>query len=186
MVTKNIIVDGKRMIGWLMEDSPYTKLRSNIDRHMNPPTARQNAPVKPQVKTIRYTPYPGNSTLRAEASVTSSESQNHQVSIQFSKVTFELSDSPTNITYITSVGSEQSMAPIRLNNTMVKVRCTCLDFKFRFATWNFNDNSLIGDNPPPYIRKTVNRPEVNPKKVPGVCKHVISVVANMKKQGMII
>lgn len=54
----------------------------------------------------------------------------------------------------------------------VKVRCSCRDFYFRFAAWNHQKGALFGRIPPKYVRKTTTRPEVNPKHIPGICKHI--------------
>lgn len=62
-----------------------------------------------------------------------------------------------------------------LATTKVKVRCTCPDFYFTFAYWNWADKCIFGKKPRPYVKKS-NRGPRNPLKIPGVCKHVLNSV----------
>jgi hypothetical protein len=64
---------------------------------------------------------------------------------------------------------------IDYKKTEVKVRCDCPDFRWRFAWYNDQKEALYGLRPPPYRRKT-NRPPVNPRHLPGMCKHLMNVV----------
>ncbi len=79
--------------------------------------------------------------------------------------------SPSNIQYFVTKNDTKD----------IQVSCSCMDFYYRFATWDDNQNALYGSPPPPYI-KTTNRPFVNPFKSPGVCKHIIGVMNNLKKR----
>lgn len=178
-----LIINGVRVSSQINEDSSYAKLNANQDRHLPTKTSRQTSTT--QVKNITYTPHVANSSLEVDAEVASSQGGQHRVTVLFNKVRFEPSDTPTNVTVLTAGGDSQSLSKVSLTNNTLRVRCTCLDFRFRFATWNASDNSLIGDLPPPYIRKTTTRPPVNPAKVPGVCKHIISVVKDLQKQGLV-
>lgn len=75
-------------------------------------------------------------------------------------------------------------AKMSMGSDPVKVRCDCHDFRWRFAYYNKKNDSLYGAEPPPYKRVT-NRPPVNPKKLPGMCKHLLNVVKHMKQNGVL-
>ncbi len=82
-------------------------------------------------------------------------------------------------------GSSYFIDPIRPYKANVKVRCTCLDFYFRFSVWDQRDKALTGEPPEPYRRKTDSYPPVNPQKVSGMCKHIMSLVKYLKTQRLI-
>jgi hypothetical protein len=63
----------------------------------------------------------------------------------------------------------------------VKVRCTCEDFRWRFSPYNYSDNSLYGEPPGSYVKKT-DRPPVNPAKTPGACKHIIKLKNELERE----
>lgn len=57
----------------------------------------------------------------------------------------------------------------------VRVRCTCFDFRHRFAWEDKAVNALYGGAPAKYTPKPgSNRPPVNPDHIPGMCKHLIA------------
>ena len=67
-------------------------------------------------------------------------------------------------------------------NTTVKVRCSCPDFTWRFGPYNYEHRALLGKKYPLYTKKT-NRPPVNPDHIPGLCKHLMSVVQSISAIG---
>lgn len=75
------------------------------------------------------------------------------------------------------------LRPNRIKND-VKVSCSCLDFYYRFAVWNHKNGSLLGDAPPPYVKKT-DRAPVNPDKVAGVCKHLIKMGERLRAENLL-
>lgn len=56
----------------------------------------------------------------------------------------------------------------------VRVRCSCPDFYFTFAYWDWEKKVIFGPKPRPYTRKSVNGKPRNPGKFPGFCKHVMN------------
>ena len=77
------------------------------------------------------------------------------------------------------------MQAIILAKNTLRCHCNCLDFYWRFASFNAKDKSLIGKAPKPY-KPVSNRGPVNPKKVPGVCKHLLATFKAMKHSGTVI
>lgn len=165
----------------LDEDSTEPHLYSNIERTFPNTRRRQHTTREVRAPNIVYTPYLQNKMLQAETQTISTNGNRHNTVVQLLDVQF--GEGPTKIA--TSTGQEISFTPFAANSTNVKVRCDCLDFRFRFADWNHSDNSLVGSPPPPYIRKTTTRPPANPLQTPGFCRHVIKVFEDMRRQGII-
>ena len=100
------------------------------------------------------------------------EPTNHLTFISFlnSKITDE--EQPENTHYSFSYdGKLYWVQKHKLTNT-VRVNCSCSDFYFTFAWYNWQKRCLFGKKPLPYVRKTVTRPERNPQHLPGMCKHI--------------
>lgn len=65
-------------------------------------------------------------------------------------------------------------------NTQCTVRCSCPDFVYRFAWYNFKHKALFGAMPKKYKRKTKTRPPVNPGHHPGMCKHIFQLQSYLR------
>lgn len=65
----------------------------------------------------------------------------------------------------------------------VRVRCSCPDFYFTFAYWDFLAGAIFGSKPRTYTRKTTNRAPRNPGHYPGFCKHVTNSVLLFQTNG---
>jgi hypothetical protein len=69
--------------------------------------------------------------------------------------------------------------------TEIRVKCTCSDFFYTFAWYNADHKVLIGRRPPKYKRylgltskeKEDIVPVRNPRRLPGVCKHILLFLA---------
>ena len=138
-----------------------------------------------QVNQIQFTPVQaaGNTQLNVVAKIRGTTGNPYESTIVFKRVKLEDQDLPTNITVKSTGGQDLHINAASLNSTDVQVRCTCLDFYYRFALWNHRKKSLYGDPPDPYV-KTTNRPPVNPTQKPGVCKHIYKLMLRLKSQGV--
>lgn len=67
-----------------------------------------------------------------------------------------------------------------LSKSHFRCRCTCPDFYFRFAYWNWKQNAIFGPKPRQYVRKTRTRAPVNPRGIPGFCKHIHNALLLMQ------
>lgn len=64
----------------------------------------------------------------------------------------------------------------------VRVRCSCYDFRFRFAWEDKAVQALYGGRPARYTRKPGStRPEVNPQHIPGMCKHIYQCAKGIER-----
>ena len=178
------VLRGTRILQALDEDSTAQQLRQNIEQGFPNTKKRQHATNEVTISNVQYIPYVGTKFLHIKSQSTSNGNQYKQV-IQFTKVVFEPADTPDNISFTSVDGRDVHVQPINLAQHNAKVRCNCLDFHYRFATWNFSDNSLVGPAPKPYRRVTTTRPPVNPSKVEGMCKHLIKLVDTLKRGGLV-
>lgn len=127
---------------------------------------------------------PARGKLTAKGAVRGSENKVYQVLIQFQTVKY---NPPANADRVTFVAAEQTYAisPIDVGNSNVKVRCQCLDFRFRFAMINSADGSLFGNRPPIYRPVPGSgRGAANPSKTPGICKHIKSLMDELESGGL--
>lgn len=143
---------------------------------------RLNATDTTSVVDVSLLPQKGK--LMAKAKVRGSENKMYDTYIQFQGIQY---NPPENQDRVTFVSNEQTYAitPIDVGNNNVKVRCTCLDFRFRFAMINSADGSLYGPRPPIY-RPVPNsgRGSANPSKVPGICKHIKTLMDELQSGGL--
>jgi len=168
----------------LAEDSTYPELYTDIQRGFPNTQRRQHATNEVSIRQLSYLPYIGMKMLQIRAQCRSNQ-HDYQPILQLLNVTFENADSPENVTF-NAQGTDYHMQPVDLDQSRVKVRCNCLDFYYRFAMTNFNDNSLVGRSPPVYRRVPgSNRPPANPMNVPGLCRHLIKVVQRLQQLGFV-
>lgn len=184
MEGKFIFIRGARLLKSLMETT-YNQLRSATDQFIPTTKKRQHATGPVHVVKMEYIPYVNTTDLMVKSEVNSAGSgKRYHPQILFLSATFEETDEPDNVTFTDYSGKERHMEPVDLNRSNCKVRCDCLDFYYRFAAVNFNTDALYGNPPPPYRKKTT-RPDANPMKTPGVCKHVIKTIEELKNAGMV-
>lgn len=177
-------IRGARLLNQLNELSTFSDLLQNVVYGFPGTTARQNATGTVQIVNMSLQPFGPTNDLQCSATARN-EGNVYQPKIMFLQVEYEDEDTNENVTFVGSDGDEYHIQPIALNQVNCKVACTCMDFYWRFALQNFDDGSLIGRKPPPYQRKTETRPPVNPANVPGVCKHIIKTVENLRNTGLV-
>ncbi len=68
----------------------------------------------------------------------------------------------------------------RENNIVVK--CNCKDFYWRFNHYNYLDHSLYGRDRKAYEGKYA----INPKEMPGMCKHLIALAKSLRDSEILI
>jgi len=177
-------IRGKRIldqIDRLDEKSTGSMLYQNTGKI--PTKKRQHAVKELKVGNVSLIPAVPSGILNVKSEIRSGE-KTYQTTIVFSEVNFEDQDSPTNVTFTGADDEEYNIEKIQLRAKYVKVSCNCLDFYWRFAPNNKRDDSLHGKPPPPHTPKTGRAP-VNPKKYPGVCKHIIKTVEDLRASGIL-
>ena len=168
-----------------MEEASIRDLETNIQRGFPNTRARQHAVAPVQVPIVKLTPYVPSSALLAESQA-NNQGRRYNPEIFFTKVQFEQEETATNITFTGSDNNEYNIVQaIPLTGNEVQVRCNCLDFHYRFSRHNAKNNALYGQPAPPYKRKTDTRPPANPMQVPGMCKHLLALVDELQKMGVV-
>jgi hypothetical protein len=178
----------KQLDEFLAEESTFADLERNTGTM--PGDNRANATNSVQIRSLELVPYEG--ALGVNSTVNSINSGNtYQPQIMFLNVNYvnvednqEVENDPRLVTFQAVDGKDYTIEPIHLSRNNVKVRCTCLDFRWRFAIYNDRDNSLYGGGPGLYQNKTERQPN-NPQQVPGVCKHILKLAAELKINGVV-
>ena len=188
-----------------IDEATVDKLRREIERGF--PRTRRRQHIVHEVKILKHTltPYVGSRNLLVEAVANSLRSggNTYNPEILFDSVRYEQADSPNNVSFVATDGNTYHIVPLTFSNDNARVRCTCLDFFYRFAYYNSKSGDLYGQPPPPYhpkryagktklgrlwsrIRgKTLppNRigPPANPMGVIGFCKHLIKLTEELER-----
>lgn len=201
MELKLEIIRGKRINDQLeklvMERSDVNNLTQNTNNFLPVSTKRQNATDPISITQMEILPYVGTKTLNIDAIAHSPNTKpaqyrkpgdkaftDYNTKVIFNQVTYEPESTDTNISFVAKDGNEYHMQPIELNTNTVRVNCNCLDFYWRFKSYNAKDQSLAGRAPPPY-KPVSNRGPSNIKRVPGLCKHLLQTIEALKQSGMV-
>lgn len=184
MTNKHYLIRGKRILQQL-EERTAGELERNTMNFVPPasPSARQHIVNSVQVQKVEFAPNRQDGILTVRV-IVNSNGHKYEPSLQFDKVIYDDGDQSDNTTFKGTDNREYHIVPIELAKHNAKVRCNCLDFYYRFAPQNNTDQSLLGNPPPPYQKKTV-RPAVNPQKVPGVCKHLLRAIQALRSVNVV-
>lgn len=109
----------------------------------------------------------------------------HAVNLMFFQldVTKEIQSKDKYIKTLNKGGNVVYVEKPDVKKTPIRVRCSCVDFYFTFAYWDWKNDALFGPKPRPYKRKTTNRKPRNPGKYPGFCKHIYNSIVWMQNSG---
>lgn len=154
-------------------------------------TGRDDRSNVVKINNIRYIPSVQQGWLEVRCDTSSGTSgETYETVIRFDGVgfvdreTFNNSTNDPSAKVVDLTGTDGSVYYARYDNAKsldVQVRCTCEDFRWRFAPYNHGDGSLYGNPPPPYSKKT-DKPPVNPMKTPGVCKHLRKLKTELERE----
>jgi len=185
MKKKLQVIRGQRILDQLtqLDEATYAELERNTLNSMPPTEKRQFVTGPVQIANLELIPARESQNLSIKASALSDGTKYTTTAI-FDGVIYDDADQADNVSFSGPSGDEFHIEPIELARNNIKVHCNCLDFYWRFATWNHQKNSLDGHPPPPYQKKT-NRPPVNPRQVPGVCKHLLKTIEELRNAGIV-
>ncbi len=209
MDTKNfMLIRGARVESQICEcseeylqETTYAGLERNV-MNFTPKTKKRQFAVAPlQVEGVEFSPIPNAGNLLVEGVVknyqseTDSKFQSGKIKVYNPKILFnevefhqpeneEEVANPNTLTIEGKNGREFTISPIMLAKNNVKVHCNCLDHFWRFSFYNHRNQSLLGYDVATYNKKT-NRPPVNPRQVPGMCKHLLKLAIELKNNGIV-
>jgi hypothetical protein len=192
MDTKNFkFIRGARLLQWAEEDETLEEVtlsdleRDTVSGFPNT-TKRQHATDPVQITQMKLVPARPTGDLICDATAKSGP-KTYDPKILFLDTTFEDEDTRTNVTFTAVDGDAYNIQPISLTRSNCKVTCNCLDFHYRFNNTNADKSALYGRPNPPYQPKPdSNRPSVNPNKVGGLCKHLISTIQALRQSGLVV
>lgn len=167
--------------GEVLVELSLSNLRNNVRREFGP--GREQRSTRVGITNYQIVPSLQDKNVLIKAKVVGEE-KNYDVQVRFNNATFADELSPGFVELKAMDGQTYFIRTFTSAQTQAKVKCSCLDFYYRFSLWNHNRKSLEGDPPPPYIKKT-DRPPVNPSKVPGSCKHIIKFITFLRAEGIV-
>ena len=168
---------------YLAEAGALNDLRASTKRVAGD-SDRENSDSKGTLDGVKYIAYEDNQQLLISATTKSKKGNDYQTQIMFEGVEYHQEDEQGLATFMGAEGSDHTISKLNDSATHVKVACGCMDFYYRFAQYNFDNGTLLGDKPPPYAKKPgSNRPSVNPTREPGMCKHLFGLMDHLKQQG---
>ncbi len=165
---------------WLSEESTIPQLDMKARQAFPNTKKRQNDVGSVRVMPdIFYHPDTNKQELTIDTRTMSNSGNAHSQRVMLYHVNFTNDGIPLGQT-----GAH--VEPIPLTKDTARVSCDCMDFRFRFADNNNRDDSLAGEPPPAYQRVPgSNRPEANPSRLPGMCKHLMRVVQELRRNRIV-
>jgi len=132
-------------------------------------------------------PFKGTKTLLIQADCNGyTEKATHVVNIQFEGLNY-VDEVPKNAEYktLTYKDEEYHFSYPTVEDTNVKIRCSCSDFYYTWSYPDWKEKVLFGSKPKKYIRKTKTRPPRNPDQIPGMCKHIYQAISLLKVEDLL-
>lgn len=151
------------------------------------PNTKKRQHIVDTVKMLKFewTPYLGMKTLflrgLAETSYNGVKHVYHPI-ILFKQVQFQESGAK-----IVAKDNAESyyFKPISYHNNDIVLRCECPDFFWRFNYYDHVEDSLYGRKRRIYDGFNGNH-RINPLEMPGMCKHIMSMIEHLQRHGMVM
>jgi hypothetical protein len=161
----------------------YFDLEGRTNNTMGPERKQRAGKVK--LDNLTFIPMSANGNLKVGSNTTSNNGHDYWTTLMFDNINYVDAEEPNKTFSFTGSDNTEYFIQRVPRNANVKVNCSCLDFHYRFAVWDNKFKALDGNPPPPYVKKS-NRPSVNPMQSPGVCKHVISLMDDLRSQNFFV
>lgn len=146
-----------------------------------PKTEKRQFATDPVVITnLTWLPFYGMKTLFVKGLAQNQyEGTEYNTIILFKKVNYNGQE----VKIEGSDGKQHSFDKLSSEGTDVVLRCSCPDFRWRFAWYNKLDKSLYGRAPAKYHAKT-DLPPANPLELEGTCKHLMKTAKALSESGI--
>jgi hypothetical protein len=164
----------------LLLEISYDKLLQNTRRSFDDGRDQRSSEVR--ITNTLFMPYIGDDRLEAEGESQTTNGK-YTSRVMFDNVIFKDEESPETSSVVAVDGEQYFFIKINRSRSNVKVSCSCLDFHYRFATYNHRDDALAAKAPKVHVKST-GRPPVNPAEVSGVCKHIIRLVEELDRDDL--
>jgi hypothetical protein len=143
-------------------------------------TLRQHAVDPIKIAELSIVPFKGMKTIYFKG-LAQNENRAYNPIILFKTVQYD-SQSPNTIRIVADDGSVYVLDKLSPAANEVAVRCNCADFRWRFNYYDFLDHSLYGRKRAKYEGNY----RINPKEMPGMCKHLMSLTRALTDSGILI
>lgn len=143
---------------------------------------RQHSTHTVRVDHVDWVPFVGLGTLFVKALVNNEGRKNESI-ILFKKVRYG-GEGAGRVPVAASDGRKVWIERLSYGDTDVLVRCSCADFRWRFAHWDKVGGSLYGRGPRRYEAQ-VRPGSSNPSEVPGACKHLMKMAKILRESGVL-
>lgn len=163
----------------MFNESSLDDLFTSAIRAFPNTTKRQYAVQPIVIETIRWTPFVGMKTLFVKGHARN-EDRHYDTIILFKDVDY----TNEQVKIKASDGKIYRFAKLSMENTDVLVRCNCQDFKWRFNYYDHLDRSLYGPKRSKY--EGISGIPANPKKLPGMCKHLMATTKVLNDAGIFL
>jgi hypothetical protein len=163
---------------WLNESSLNDLYNSTVAAFPKT-TLRQHAVDPIRIVDLSIVPYKGMKTIYFKG-LAQNEGREYNSIILFKTVSYD-SQSPNTIRIIADDGLEYVLDKLSPAINEVKMRCNCPDFYWRFNFYDHLDTSLYGKKRTKYKGNY----RINPKEMPGMCKHLIALTKALVGSGVL-
>ena len=143
---------------------------------------RQHATDPIHVAGFKWTPFPGVRTFLLR-SVATNEDRQYRPLILFKNVIYKDGPGPGVLGLRISINETRYIEKLTPDHHHILVRCDCPDFFWRFNYYDYVNRSLYANKRKKYENK--GGPPANPKKLPGMCKHLMKMMYTMQEAGLV-
>jgi hypothetical protein len=167
---------------WL-ESSLLDLYKSAVDAFPGT-TRRQYSTDTVRVEHVDWVPFKGVGTLFVKG-LCRNEGRKNECIVLFKGVDYRDGESKGSVPVRSSDGRVVHVGRLSESSHEVMVRCSCADFRWRFAHWNKVDKSLYGRGPRKY--EAIARPgSSNPDETSGMCKHLMKMAKILRESGLLV
>ena len=150
----------------------WDKLAKNATR-LNPSSRGKNYPYTPKFERILILPFVGTKSCLVKLQAWGvTENGLHQVTLLFGDCDIQVGEQELSLWHYFKVEYQNQIYYVKKFDQFrnpLTARCTCNDFIYTWAWYNYyNAHCLYGPAPRPYRKKTA-RPPRNPRGIPGIC-----------------
>ena len=145
--------------------------KSAVDAFPN--TAFRQHSVDPiKIAQLSIIPYKGMKTIYFKG-LAQNEGREYNSTILFKSVKY---DTPNSLRIMADDGLVYNIKKLSTGLNEVFLRCNCKDFYWRFHHYDFVDHSLYGKD----RKKYEGNYRINPKEMPGMCKHLMALARALR------